>query len=301
MDSKTDIIVINNDIVDEDDIKRHIEDMCSRPVNIVSVKSLVTTEVLKRVTHSLLKRSTFSPQDSHVQLFHKLSELVMGTVTMTNIVMALFTKMHIDEIAAKLDCCIKSLTIEKERCNNSATNVLLTCDALIKSFVNPEAQMLLNSLSIVGMYGIPIPCFIIKEVEKLICSSMTSERCCFNELEKFSIIRKYPNPCVYRTTEKTTNLSEQCINFYYIPKLICNAVLEQSDDAEHLLSTLMLLKAIELNISEDGSDEITLELMFEILNVLCNHSDNNQLLSKCIHLKIKIAYILHYSKLNAVQ
>ena len=296
MDNKTDIIVINNDIVDEDDIQRHIEDKCSRPVNIVSVKSLATTEVLKRVTYSLLKRSTFSPQDSHVQLFNNLSELAMGTVTMTNIVMALFTNMHIDEIATKLDHCIKSLTVEKERCNSS-TNVLVTCNALIKSFVSPESQMLLNSLSIVGMYSIPIPYFIIEEVEKLICSSVTSERCCFNELENFSIICKYPNPCVYKTIEKTANLSEQYIDFYYIPKLICNAVLEQSDDAEHLLSILMLLKAIELNISEDDicGDEIILELMFEILTILCNHSDNNQLLSKCMQLKIKIAYILHYS------
>ena len=48
IDSKTDIIMINNDIVDEDDIQGHIEDMCSRPVNIISVKSLATTEVLKK-------------------------------------------------------------------------------------------------------------------------------------------------------------------------------------------------------------------------------------------------------------
>ena len=219
----------------------------------------------------------------------------MGTVTLTNVVMAFFTKMHIDEISTKVEHCIKSLTIEKELCKN-LTTTLLTCNSLIKSFVSLEAQMLLNSLSTVGVYGIPIPCFIIKEVEKLIiCNSMTSESRCFNELENFSIIRKYPYPCVYRNIETTANLSDQCIEFYYIPKLICNAMLEQSDEAEHLLSTLMLLKAIELNISEDVSDEIKLELMFEMLNILYNHSDKDQLLSKCIHLKMKIAYILHYS------
>ena len=51
--------------------------------------------------------------------------------------------------------------VEKERYNSSTNNVLVTCNALIKSSVSPEGQMLLNSLSTVGMYGIPIPCFII--------------------------------------------------------------------------------------------------------------------------------------------
>ena len=175
--------------------------------------------------------------------------------------------------------------------------MLLTCNALIKSFIGPEAQMLLNSLSIVGMYGIPIPCFIIKEVEKLICNSMS---CCFDELQNFSIVRKYPYLCVCRNIEKTTNLSQQYIELYYIPKLICNAILEQSDEAEHLLSALVLLKAIELNISEDSCDEIKLQLIFEILTILCNHLDNNQLLSKCMHLKIKITYILHYSNVVSI-
>ena len=113
IDSNTDVIMIKNDIIDEDDIQRYIEDMCSRSVNVISVKNLSTTEILQRVTYSLLKRSTFSPQNNHVQLFNKLNELIMGTVTLTNIVMALFTKVHIDEIATKLDHCIKLLAVEQ--------------------------------------------------------------------------------------------------------------------------------------------------------------------------------------------
>ena len=294
IDGKTDIIMIHNDIDDEDNIQSHIEETYSRPVNVISVKNLTTTEILKRVTYNLLKRNTFSPQDHHAELFTTISELTMGTATITNIVTALFKKYGIDVLSEKINHCIKSCTIEKQLLKNSA-NIALTCNALIKSFVSPEAQMLLNAFSIICTHGIPIPFFIIEEVENLICDSPISDSCCFKELINFSIVRKYPYPCVYKNTERTTNLSDQYIEFYYIPKLICNAVLEQSEGAEHLLNILLLLKAIELNISEDTNDKIKLELIFEILTVLYNHSDNNWLLSRCMHLKIKIAYILHYS------
>jgi len=282
IDSETDIIVISNSTVGEDSIQRYIEEMCCRCVNTILIKNLTTTEVLKRMTYKLIKNSSFSPQDSHVQLFNKLSEITMGTVTLASIVTALFRKHNIDEISTIVDDCMKLLIIEKELCKNS-TIMSLTCNALIKAIVSPEAQMLLNSLTVVGIYNIPIPSFIINEIEKLIISDSLLSESCFKELKDLSIIRNYPYPCIHENTDDV-----QCAELYYIPKLICNAMWEQNDEAEHLLNTLMLLKAIELNISDDTDDMIKLEFMFEILNIVYNNSDNEEILSKCMHLKAKI-------------
>ena len=150
--------------------------------------------------------------------------------------------------------------------------------------------MLLDSLSVVSIHGIPVPSFIIKEVEKMIPhDSLKSECSCFKELENFAFVRQYPYPCIYGNEDS----SDQCIEFYYIPKLICSAVWEQNKEGEHLLNMLMVLKAIEMIISERACDKIKLEMMLEILTVLYNLSGNDQLLSKCCGLKTKIAYIVH--------
>ena len=295
IDNKTDIIIIcsSSSIVDKNDFQDYIEEMCYRPINIITVKNLTTTDVLKRMTYDLLKNSSLLPKDNHVKLFNKLSDITMGSATMTNIVTAMLTKYNINEMTTKINNCVNLLTIQKEL-YKSPPAMLLTCSALIKSIVSPEAQMLLNSFIIVGIHGIPIPSFIIKEVEKLILSdSSASQSSCFKELEEFSIICKYPYPCVYEITERT----HHHIKFYYIPKLICDAMWEEIEKAEHLLNTLILLKAIELNISEKSSSKTSLELMFEILITLYHHimTDEDQLLSSCIHLKLKIAYILHCS------
>ena len=65
IDSETDIIVISHNTVDEDNIQSYIEEMCCRSVNIISVKNLTTTEVLKRMTYKSIRSGSFSPQDSH--------------------------------------------------------------------------------------------------------------------------------------------------------------------------------------------------------------------------------------------
>jgi len=293
IDSRTDIIMISNDTFDEDEIRRHLEHTCSRSVNVISIKNLTTAEVMKNLTYSLLKRRTSLPQDIHL-LFDKLSKLTMTTVSLCNFVIACFKKYNIEELSIKVNECINSLIMEKERLKNSTTT-LLTCKSLIQSFISPEAQILLNTLSIVATYDIPIPAFLISETEKLIISNLSKLTSSFKELEDFSIICKYPYPCVYRNKERTTNLYDQHIEFYYIPTLICSAMLEQTEEAELLLNTLTLLKAIESNISRCTSDRIKLQMMFEILTVLYENSSHNQLLSKCVNLKIKIAYSLHYS------
>ena len=297
IDSKTDIIIICNSKINKDDFKNDIEEMCSRSVNVITVKNLTTIDTLKRVTYNLLKSSSFSPKDSHLQLFSKLGELTMGTVTLTNIVAKLLTKHNTDKVSTIVDHCIELVTIEKELCKSSP-NMLLTCNSLIKSIVSPETQLLLSSLSVLGIHGIIIPDFIITEVENLIIQpdSLASKSCCFKELKDFSIIHKYPYPCVFRNTETTLleATNNHYIDFYCIPELICNAVWEQKEEGEHLLNTLILLKAIELKISQEASDILKLELMFEILTILYNHLVEDQLLSKCIHLRVKIAYILHY-------
>lgn len=285
IDSETDIIVISNGIVNKDDIHSYIEEACHRSVDMIPVKNLTTTEVLKRMTYNLIKNSSFTPKDSHVELFDKLSKLAMGNVTMTNMVTALLTNVDVNEVSTKVDQCMKLLTVEKEL-SNSSTIMLHTCNALIKSTVSQESQMLLNSLSIVGLHGIPIPYFIIMEIEKLIVLDPLTLESCFKELENSSLIYKYPQPCVHGNTVN------QHIELYYIPKLICNSMWEQTEDAEHLLGTLMLLKAIELNISEDTNDNIKLELLFEIVTIVYNHSDNDQVLSKCMYLRLKITYSL---------
>ena len=294
IDNKTDIIMISNDTFDEDNILRHIEDAYSRSVNVISIRNLKTSEVMKNLTYSLLRRRTFSPQDIHIQLFDKLNQLTMTTVSLRNFVITLFKKYSIEELSIKVNQCINLLMIEKEHCKNSS-NMLLTCKKLIQSFVSPEAQMLLDTLSIVGSHNIPIPSFIIKEAEELMISNSSKLKSSFKELEDFLIICKYPYPCMYRNKERITDLSDQRIEFYYIPKLICSAMLEQTEETEILLNALSLLKAIEVNVAKYTCDKIKLQLMFEILTILCKHSTNNELSSNYINLKMKIAYNLHYS------
>ena len=286
IDSETDIILISNDTFDEDNIQRHIEDTFSRSVNVISIKNLTTVEVMKNLTYNLLKRRNFLPQDIYL-LFDKLSKLTMTTVSLCNFVIACFKKYSIEELSVKVNECINLLMMEKER-HKSSPNTLLACKTLMQSFISPEAQMLLNTLSIVATHDIPIPSFLISETEKTIISNSSKLISSFKELEDFSIICKYPYPCVYRNKERS-------IEFYYIPKLICSAMLKQTEEEELLLNTLTLLKAIESNISRCTSDKIKLQMMFEILTILYEHSSHNQLLSKFINLKIKIVYSLHYS------
>lgn len=288
IDSRTDVIIIcSSSMVDNNVLKNYVEEICYRPINIITVKNLANTDVLKRMTYDLFKNSSLFPKDSHVELFSKLTDITMGSITLINIVTAMLKNYNLDEVSTKINNCVNVLTIEKELYKRLPA-MLLTCNTLIKSTVSPEAQMLLNSLITVGIYGIPVPSFIIKQVEKLILSdSSVSHSSCFKELEDFSIIRKYPYPCVYEVTETT----HHPIEFYYVPKLICDATWEENEKEEHLLNTLIVLKAIEQNIS--GNTKTALELMFEILTTFYNHTDNEQLLSSCIHLKLKIAYILH--------
>ena len=242
------------------------------------------------MAYNLLRTSSsVLPKDSHVELFDKLSDITMGSATLTNIVTAILTKCNINEVITKINNCVNLLTIEKELYKTSPA-MLLTCNALIKSIISPEAQMLLNSLITVGIHGIPIPSFMIKEVEKLILSDSLASQCsCFKELEDFLIIRKYPHPCLHEITDRT----HRHIKFYYIPKLICDAMWEENEKTEHLLNALILLKAVELNIPEKTSDKTALELIFGILRTLHTHTDEDQLLFSCAHLKLKIAYILY--------
>ena len=290
IDNKTDVLLISNNTFGEDDIRKFVEERCSKTVDVVTVRSLAPTEILKRLTYNLFKSGAISPKDTDGQLFNKLvSEITMGSATLTNIVTAILVNYSIDEVVKKVDLCIKSLFIEREICKSTPT-MLFTCNALIKLTISSEAQMLLDSLSVVGIHGIPVPSFIIKEVEKMIPhDSLKSECSCFKELENFSYVRQYPYPYVYGNEDS----SDQWIEFYYIPKLICSAVLEQNEEGECLLNMLMVLKAIEMIISERACDKIKFELMLEILTVLYNLSGNDQLLSKCCGLKTKIAYIVH--------
>ena len=289
IDNKTDILLISNNIFGEDDICRFVEERCSKTVDVVTVTSLAPTKILKRLTYNLFKSGAISPKDTDVQLFNKPNEITMGSATLTNIVTAILANNSIDEVVTKVHLSIKSLIIEREICKGIPT-MLLTCNTLIKLTISSEAQMLLDSLSVVGIHGIPVPSFIIKEIEKMIPrDSLKSECSCFKELENFSFVRHYPYPCMYGNEDS----SDQCIEFYYIPKLICSAVLEQNEEGERLLNMLMVLKAIEMIISERACDKIKLELMLEILKVLYNFSSNDQLLSKCCGLKTKIAYIMH--------
>ena len=290
IDRNTDVIIICSSIIDKNDFQKYIEEMCYRCVNAITVKSLTTTDILKRMTYDLFKTSSLLPKDSHIELFSKLSEITMGSTTLTNIVTAMLTNYNIDEVSTKINNCVNSRVVEK-KLHKSSPVMLVTCSTLIKSIITPEAEMLLNSLITVGIHGIPIPSFIIKEVEKLILSdSSASQSSCFKELEDLSIIRKYPYSCVYEITERTPQYHNE---FYYIPELICDAVWEVNEKAEHLLNVLILLKAIELNISENTGDRTALELMFEILTTLQNHTDEDQLLSSCIDLQLKITFILH--------
>ena len=290
IDSSTDVIIICSSIIDKNDFQNYIEEVCYRPVNTITVKNLTTTDILKRMTYGLLRTSSFLPKDSHIELFSKLSEMTMGSTTLTNIITAMLMNYNIDEVFTKINNCVNLRMVEKELYKSSPV-MLLTCNALIKSIISPEAEMLLNSLITVGIYGIPIPSFVIKEVEKLILSdSSVSQSSCFKELENFSIIHKYPHPCMYEITERTPQYHNE---FYYIPKLICDAMWEENEKVDHLLNVLILLKAIELHICENTSDRTELELMFEILTTLHNHTDEDQLLSNCIDLKLKIAFILH--------
>jgi len=125
----------------------------------------------------------------------------------------LFRKHNIDEISTIVDDCMKLLIIEKELCKNSVT-MSLTFNALIKEIISPEAQILLNSLAIVGIYNIPIPSFITNEIEKLIISDSLLSESCFKELKDLSIIRNYPYPVYMKI-----HMMISALNYIIFPNL----------------------------------------------------------------------------------
>ena len=144
---------------------------------------------------------------------------------------------------------------------------------ILSTTISLTAHHLLNSLIITG--PIPLPLFYVEELNNVVMNAVISKEKTephmfifespMKQLVQGGVIRNSCYPIVYHADLNPENVISN-IQHMFIPKLICDAVKEQMDDTDKVLSTLCVQHALENLLTNNEVDLIHLHYIL----ILCN-------------------------------
>ena len=149
---------------------------------------------------------------------------------------------------------------------------------ILSTTISLTAHHLLNSLIITG--HIPLPLFFVEELNNVVMNVVISKEknmmpephmfiseSPMKQLVQGGVIRKSCYPIVYHADLNPENVISN-IQHMFIPKLICDAVKEQMDDTDKVLSTLCVQHALENLLTNNEVDLIHLHYILIFCNQL---------------------------------
>ena len=174
--------------------------------------------------------------------------------------------------------------------------------------ISLPAHHLLNCLAITG--PIPLPVFYVEELDNVVMNAVFNKEekriqaeSPMKQLEKEGVIRKFCYPILYHK-DFHTDYIDLSIQQMFVPKLICDAVKDEMDDTDKVLSLLSAQRALNnLLTNEIKPSSIYLQYILILCNRLhdvCSqelHELGDQLLVTNQKLKLQVA--LMASKLQA--
>ena len=150
-------------------------------------------------------------------------------------------------------------------------------DILINNISLP-AHHLLNTLIITG--PIPLPLFYVEELNNVVMNAVISKENDvlhefvseppMNQLIKVGVIRNACYPTVYHK-ELNPEYVDSSVQPMFIPKLICDAVKDQMDDADKLLSILCIQRTLENLLTNETKPSL---MHLHYILILCNQLDD---------------------------
>ena len=149
---------------------------------------------------------------------------------------------------------------------------------ILTNNISLPAHHLLNSLVITG--PIPLPLFYVEELNNVVMNAVISKEndvlhefvseSPMKQLLKVGVIRNTCYPIVYH---KELNPEYLDSNFQpmFIPKLICDAVKDQMDDVDKLLSILCIQRTLENLLTNETTPSL---MHLHYILILCNQLDD---------------------------
>ena len=174
---------------------------------------------------------------------------------------------------------------------------------ILTNNISLPAHHLLNSLVITG--PIPLPLFYVEELNNVVMNAVISKEndvlhefvseSPMKQLLKVGVIRNTCYPIVYHK-ELNPEYVESSVQPMFIPKLICDAVKDQMDDAEKVLSILHAQRALENLLTNETRPSLT---HLHYILILCNqlesvcsqdlHKFDDELITANLKLKLCIS------------
>ena len=164
------------------------------------------------------------------------------------------------------------------------------------------ALCLLRCLSIVG--PVSQPQFYISELDKLITQAINTKEeqrmqrvgefvpeSLISQLEQGGAIRKYPNPLAYQTDLNTQSI-DASLQLIVVPKLICDAIDNETDAADKAISIMYVQHALDNILT--GRNALSMIHLHYIM-VLCD-----ELFDVCVakHASLGDAYVNESDRLK---
>ena len=179
--------------------------------------------------------------------------------------------------ATQPSICTTSAKVEKQNLITAPMHPLyMYINDILSSTISVSSHHLLNSLVITG--PIPVPLFYVEELNNVIINAIISKEknkmsqphsytpeSPMKQLIKGGVIRNSCYPIVYHKDLNPENVISNIWQMF-IPKLICDAVKDQMDDTDKVLSVLCAQHALENLLTNHEVDLIHLHYIL----ILCN-------------------------------
>lgn len=202
----------------------------------------------------------------------------------------------------------------KEECQTRNTFYMYINDLLSTTInISLPARHLLNTLVTVG--PIPLPSFYVEELDNVVVNAVISkekkriealrEFVCespMKQLKREGVIRNFCYPLVYHK-DFNPEYVDPGVQLLFVPKLICDAVKNEMDDVDKVMSILCAQHALENLLTSD----VKLNLIhLNYILILCNQlfvctqelKENNELLTTNMKLKLlvtlRIRNLIHH-------
>ena len=137
--------------------------------------------------------------------------------------------------------------------------------------ISLPAHHLLNSLAVTG--PIPLALFYVEELDNVVMNAVFNKEkrriqveSPMKQLIKEGIIRRSCYPIVYRK-DLNTDYMDLSIQQMFVPKLICDAVKDEMDDTDKVLSVLSVQRALENLLTDEIKPSLT---HLRYILILCN-------------------------------